>query len=164
MLSPMEQELPPAYAELHCRSNFSFGLGASNPEELVARAHALGYTALAITDECSVSGVVRAHTEAKRLGLKLLPGAEFEVPMPSTGGVAGFRLIVLPHDLSAWGDLCEFITVARRSAPKGQYRVCWMDPAWASLRACEVVLVLPTTINLEAAWAITTRARAIFDL
>ena len=50
----------PGYAELHCRSNFSFGHGASHPEELVGRAHALGYAALAVTDECSLSGVVRA--------------------------------------------------------------------------------------------------------
>ena len=50
----------PAYAELHCRSNFTFGVGASNPEELVARAHALGYAALAISDACSVSGEVVA--------------------------------------------------------------------------------------------------------
>ena len=51
----------PGYAELHCRSNFSFLRGASHPEELVGRAHALGYAALAITDECSLAGVVRAH-------------------------------------------------------------------------------------------------------
>ena len=69
-----------AYAELHCRSNFSFQRGASNPEELVARAHVLGYSALAMTDECSVAGVVRAHIEAKKLGLKLLPGVEFVLP------------------------------------------------------------------------------------
>ncbi len=69
----------PAYAELHCLSSFSFQRGASQPEELVARAAALGYTALAITDECSVAGLVRAHVEAKKHGLKLLPGAEFRV-------------------------------------------------------------------------------------
>ena len=64
----------PAYAELHCLSSFSFQRGASQPEELVARAAALGYTALAITDECSVAGLVRAHVEAGKHGLKLLPG------------------------------------------------------------------------------------------
>ena len=67
----------PAYAELHCLSNFSFLRGASHPEELVAHAHALGYSALAITDECSVAGVVRAHVEARRLGLKLIVGTHF---------------------------------------------------------------------------------------
>ena len=58
----------PAYAELHCLSNFSFLRGASHPEELVERAQALGYAALAITDECSLAGVVRAHLAAKERG------------------------------------------------------------------------------------------------
>ena len=58
----------PGYAELHCRSNFSFLTGASHPEELVERAAALGYAALAITDECSLAGVVRAHVEAREAG------------------------------------------------------------------------------------------------
>ena len=71
--------LLPAYVELHALSNFSFQRGASHPEELAERAHALGYTALAVTDECSVAGVVRAHVAAKALGLKFLPGAEFRV-------------------------------------------------------------------------------------
>jgi len=66
--------------ELHCRSNFSFLTGASHPEELVARAAQLGYAAIAITDECSVAGVVRAHEEAKRQAeggsaIKLLIGS-----------------------------------------------------------------------------------------
>ena len=60
--------LLPAYAELHCLTNFTFLRGASHPEELVERAHALGYCALAITDECSVAGIVRAHMAAKRGG------------------------------------------------------------------------------------------------
>ena len=66
----------PAYAELHCRSNFSFLHGASHPEELVARAHELGYAALAITDECTLAGVVRAHGAARQCGLHLIVGAE----------------------------------------------------------------------------------------
>jgi error-prone DNA polymerase len=174
----------PAYAELHCRSSFTFGVGASNPEELVARAHALGYAALAITDGCSVSGVVRAHIEAKKRGLKLLPGAEFVVPIEATGGTRSsnvvetasahkqrsaapnltFTVVALPHDLAAWGDLCEFITRARRSAPKGQYQVCWSDVSWQKLCACELVLVLPDAIELEAANAIVTRARDLFGI
>ena len=60
------------YAELHCVSNFTFLRGASHPQELVAQAHQLGYRALAITDECSMAGVVRAHEEAKKCGLKLV--------------------------------------------------------------------------------------------
>ena len=55
----------PGYAELHCVTNYTFLRGASDPEELVHRAAELGYAALAITDECSVAGVVRAHGAAK---------------------------------------------------------------------------------------------------
>ena len=57
----MQPSPPPDYAELHCLSSFSFQRSASQPEELVQRAAALGYRALALTDECSVAGVVRAH-------------------------------------------------------------------------------------------------------
>src|SRR5262249_59668333 len=69
----------PHYAELHCLSNFSFLRGASHAEELITQAKELGYTALAITDECSLAGVVRAHTAVKKAGggIKLLIGAEF---------------------------------------------------------------------------------------
>ncbi|MGE0801029.1 MAG: error-prone DNA polymerase [Lautropia sp.] len=67
----------PPYAELHCTTNFSFLRGASQPEELVERAHALRYAALAITDECSLAGVVRAHQQAKACDFKLLIGSEF---------------------------------------------------------------------------------------
>src|ERR1700752_1172736 len=84
---------PPAYAQLHCRSNFSFLTGASHPEELVARAHELGYTALAITDECSLAGVVRAHGQAKRLRLHLIVGAEMRLAPGSADGCSGPRLV-----------------------------------------------------------------------
>src|SRR5258708_18166579 len=66
----------PAYAELHCLSNFSFLRGASHPEELVEHAAALGYSALALTDECSLAGVVRAHVAPKETGLQLIVGTE----------------------------------------------------------------------------------------
>src|SRR3981189_2281398 len=69
----------PDYVELHALSNFSFLRGASHPEELVERAHALGYEALALTDECSFAGAVRAHFAAKQCGLKLIHGTEVTV-------------------------------------------------------------------------------------
>ena len=120
----------------------------------------MGYTALALTDECSVAGVVRAHTEAKKLGLKLLLGAEFAVSQAP--GAAGLTVIVLAHHLAGWGDLCEFITHARRSAPKGQYRVDWTDAPWHLLKGCEVLLVMPPAITIECACAINTGARGLF--
>ncbi len=161
---------PPAYAELHCLSNFSFQRGASQPEELVERADALGYAALAITDECSVAGVVRAHVQAKASGLKLLLGAEFWVPLGmGTGDSAqGFTAVVLAHNLRGWGNLCQFITAARRAAPKGQYELGWhgahFQALWAQLTDCEMLLAFPDVINMEAAYAISTRARGLFGL
>ncbi|MBK7548956.1 MAG: error-prone DNA polymerase [Rhodoferax sp.] len=143
------------YAELHCLTNFSFQRGASHAEELVARAHALGYTALAITDECSVAGVVRAHVAAKKWGLKLLSGAEFAVQ-------EGFKFVALAHDLTGWGNLCEFISAVRGRAAKGTNCVSWHDGDLASLQGCEILLVLPSAIKIEAACAIATRAKALF--
>ena len=102
------------YAELHCISNFTFLRGASHPEELVARAAELGYKALAITDECSLAGVVRAHVAAKKHGLPLIIGAEFLLQ-------EGLRLVLLATDRKSYGQLSELISVARRSAAKGSY-------------------------------------------
>nr|WP_039852644.1 error-prone DNA polymerase [Hylemonella gracilis] len=100
----------PAYAELHCLSNFSFQRGASSAEELVARAHALGYSALAITDECSMAGVVRAHVEAQKLGLSLLIGTELRVNVDDQ---THFTLVLLARSRVGYGQLCELITQAR---------------------------------------------------
>ncbi len=159
----------PAYAELHCLTNFSFQRGASQPGELVERAAKLGYSALAITDECSVSGVVRAHEQAQQSGLKLLLGAEFSVPLTTNAALCGdscFTAVVLVHNLNGWGNLCTFITAARRAAPKGQYTVGWQGPEhqaqWAQLKDCEVLLVLPFAITMEAAYAVTASARGLF--
>ncbi|MBL8302479.1 MAG: PHP domain-containing protein, partial [Ideonella sp.] len=94
----------PGYAELHCRSNFSFLCGASHPEELVQRAARLGYGALAITDECSLAGVVRAHGEAKRVGLHLIIGAEMRLQLPDGGGPHA-RLVLLAQTRRGYGNL-----------------------------------------------------------
>jgi error-prone DNA polymerase len=137
----------PAYAELHALSNFSFQRGASHPEELVERAHALGYSAIAITDECSVAGVVRAHGEAKKLGIHLILGAEFKLQDAPTS----LSLILLAHDLAGWGQLCEFITRCRRSAEKGAYRCVWAEQDWEELDHCEVLCMLPQGFDAQAA-------------
>ena len=162
---------PPAYAELHCLTNFSFQRGASQPSELVERAAKLGYSALAITDECSVAGVVRAHEQARQSGLKLLLGAEFAVPFAASNlasGNSGFTAVVLAHNLNGWGNLCTFITAARRAAPKGHYKVAWHGPEqqaqWAQLQDCELLLVLPFAITMEAAYAVTASAKGLFGI
>src|SRR5512140_2607287 len=108
--------MPAAYAELHCISNFSFLRGASHAGELAERAARLGYSALAITDECSVAGIVRAHVAAKEHGLKLIIGSEFTL-------VDGLKLVLLATSLRGYEQLCELVTLARRAAPKGEYRL-----------------------------------------
>jgi len=105
--------LPP-YAELHCLSNFSFLRGASHPEELVERAHALGYAALALTDECSVAGIVRAHLAAREADLKLVIGSEFTL-------ADSLKLVLYATDRTTYGDLAQLITRGRRNATKGSY-------------------------------------------
>jgi DNA-directed DNA polymerase III PolC len=102
------------YAELHCLSNFTFLRGASHPHELVEQADALGYSALAITDECSVAGAVRAHMAARNRRLKLIVGAEFRL-------ACGLKIVALAGDRHGYGRLCRLITRGRRAAPKGQY-------------------------------------------
>lgn len=106
----------PAYAELHCISNFSFLRGASFPEELVERADELGYRAIAITDECSLSGVVRAHTAAKERAIKLIIGSEFVLQ-------EGCRLILLARNRLGYGELSHLISCARRDSKKGTYYI-----------------------------------------
>src|SRR5665647_2939561 len=103
----------PHYAELWCLSNFSFLRGASKPEELVTRAKELGYSALAMTDECTMAGIVRAHVQAKSVGLKLLIGSQFQVECEKP-----FNLVVLACNLNGYGNLCEFITRLRRATKK----------------------------------------------
>jgi error-prone DNA polymerase len=105
-----------SYAELHCLSNFSFLRGAAHGHELVRRAGELGYSALAITDECSLSGVVRAHEAAKEVGLKLIIGSEFRL-------ADGLHLILLTPDHEAYTQLCQLITKGRRASTKGEYRL-----------------------------------------
>jgi error-prone DNA polymerase len=109
----------PNYAELACTSNFTFLQGASHPQELVARAAELGYSAIAITDECSLAGVVRALEEAQRcaehgLPIQLIPGSSFSLEN-------GSRLVLLPCDHTGYTQICTLITRGRRSAPKGEY-------------------------------------------
>ena len=115
----------PAYAELFCLSNFSFLHGASHAEELVQRASQLGYSGLAITDECSLAGAVRAHVAAKEAKLPLVIGSYFQ--LVNADGTPAFGLILLAQNREGYGNLSELITLARTRAPKGSYRVTPQD-------------------------------------
>ncbi|AIY41135.1 DNA polymerase III alpha subunit [Collimonas arenae] len=153
----------PEYAELQCVSNFSFLRGASHPEELVERAAQLDYRALAITDECSLAGVVRAHVEAKKHTLQLLIGSQFQ--LHDADGSPVFSLIALAQNREGYGNLSELITLARSRAGKGHYLLRPQDldnpdADHAHLRQLPdcLLILLPTqnithdTLARQAAW------------
>jgi error-prone DNA polymerase len=147
-------DLLPAYAELHCLSNFSFLRGASHPEELVERAQHQGYAALALTDECSLAGIVRAHLAAKDAGLTLVVGSEFTA-------TDGLKVVLLATDRASYGDLCQLITRGRRNAVKGSYRVTRDDIAERS--AGLLALWLPSPDLLAADDALHADAAFVRD-
>ncbi len=136
--------MSPSYAELHCLTNFSFLRGASHPEELVERAVRLGYAALAITDECSLAGVVRAHVAAKDAGLPLIVGAELRLD-------DGLRLVLLAADRDGYGNLSDLITRARRRADKGEYR-CTRADLDDGLPGCLALLLPGDEPAADIAW------------
>ena len=157
----------PEYAELYCLTNFSFLHGASHAQELVARAVQLGYHALAITDECSLAGVVRAHAVAKRAGFPLIIGAHFH--LTQADGSPGPSLLALVRDCEGYGNLSELITMARTRAAKGRYLLTPDDFAapsaeFAHLRGlpgCLMILLpgypaRPETLRAHGAWMAAT--------
>ncbi len=133
------------YAELHCISNFTFLRGASRPEELVETAASLGYSAIAITDECSMAGIVRAHTQAKKCQqnskqIKLIIGTELLLEH-------GFKLILLARDHCGYTSLCSLITDARRRAPKGEYVIDRERLEQLESDHCIAMLCIPAIID-----------------
>ena len=102
------------YAELHALSNFSFLRGASQPDELVWQAKALGYRALALTDECSLAGIVRAHVAAKEHDLPLIIGTELNC-------LDNLKVVALATDRASYGAISRLISKARRATRKGSY-------------------------------------------
>ena len=139
------------YAELHCLSNFSFQRSASSAQELFERARKLGYGALAITDECSLAGIVRAYEASKDTGLALIVGTEAKLD-------DGPKLVVLAADHDGYSDICRMITIGRRRSAKGEYQLTRGDAE--QLGAGVRVLWVPgstacadkTVIDDEAKW------------
>jgi error-prone DNA polymerase len=108
------------YVELHALSNFSFLRGASSPQELVAQAKELNYRGLALTDECSLAGAVRAHVAAKQHGLPLILGTELNC-------IDGLKLVALATDRASYGAMSRLISRARRASVKGRYALARAD-------------------------------------
>ena len=115
------------FAELHAVSNFSFLRGASHPEELVRTAAALGYRAIAIADECTLAGIVKAHLAASEAGIQLLVGAEFRFSHVTTSSHTPVHLVLIAPDRRAYGQLATLIARARRRSPKGEYALTLAD-------------------------------------
>ncbi|MGK5024275.1 error-prone DNA polymerase [Janthinobacterium sp. RB2R34] len=159
----------PDYAELFCLTNFSFLHGASHAQELVARAIELGYSALAITDECSLAGVVRAHGVAKRADFPLIIGSHFH--LTHADGSPAWSLLALAKNREGYGNLSELITMARTRAAKGRYLLTPDDfaapsPEFAHLKGLPgcLMILLPaypadaTALRQQAAWMQATFA------
>ncbi|WP_339065137.1 error-prone DNA polymerase [Teredinibacter turnerae] len=124
-----------AYAHLFTFSNFTFLRGASHPAEMVEQAYRLGYDAIALTDECSLAGAVKAHVMAEECGIKLIVGSYFKLSN-------NCELIALAPDRAAYAELSGFITLARRRADKGEY-TAHMDDLRFRLQTC-LIIWLPT--------------------
>ena len=127
----------PEYSELQCASNFSFLRGASHADDLAARAAQLGYSAIAVTDECSLAGVVRAHVEAKKAGIPFIVGSAFA--LTNADGTPALRFTALAMTRDGYGNLSELITLGRMRADKGSYCLAMHDldhpdPAYAHLK------------------------------
>lgn len=134
------------YAELHCLSNFSFQRGASSASELFERAKRQGYDALAITDECSLAGIVRAWQASKDTGLPLIIGSEVQFE-------GGPKLILLVENLTGYQALCQLITRARRRAEKGRYQALREDLSeWPLEGLLAIWLPAHTGVDAEGQW------------
>lgn len=134
------------YAHLHTITNFTFLTGASHPPEYIYRAAELGYSALAITDECSLAGIVKAYNAIKELNeldikLKLIVGSRFQLSN-------GMQLIAIAPTRQAYAELSGFITLARRRAPKGEYEAHFEDLRFR-LQNCLIIWVGQANAKIE---------------
>lgn len=141
---PTDQPPLIGFAELICQSNFSFLKGASHPEELVRQAYFLGYRAIAITDECSMAGVVRAYTEIQKnhLPIKLITGSKFSFD--------GQQFVLICPSKEAYRECCRIITNARRRATKGEYDLSEWDIKSIKHCFCLWLPLLPENISTNS--------------
>ncbi|HUX18118.1 MAG TPA: PHP domain-containing protein, partial [Acidithiobacillus sp.] len=139
----------PEYAELHCLSALSFLRGASAVEDLLDRAQALEYRALAITEECSLGSAARAHSHARSIGFPLILGSEIVL-------ADGPRIVLLVLDGDGYAALSRFITRARGRAEKGRYKARLAD--LQGLAGClAIILPDPQSLRFDTAGAIAVR-------
>lgn len=129
-----------AYAHLNTTTNFTFLTGASHPHEFIQRAQQLGYEALAITDECSLAGIVKAFAAAQALNYKLIVGSRFTLSN-------GLSVIAIAPNRAAYAELSGFITLARRRAQKGSYEAHFEDLRFRLQHCLIIFLADPSQSN-----------------
>ena len=142
------------YAELQVASNFTFLTGASHPEELVQRAAALGYRAMALTDRHSLAGVVRAHVAAKQVGLQLVVGCRLDLVDSE------LTLLVYPTDVASYGCLCRLLTVGNRRGEPGD---CVLTLEDVRIHSQGLLVVVVPQRRSPLSLAMLAQLRAIFD-
>ncbi|MFL0798887.1 MAG: error-prone DNA polymerase [Agarilytica sp.] len=142
------------YSHLYTLTNHSFLKSASHPQEMIQRAHKLNYSAIAITDECSLAGIVKAYQEAKAAGIKLIVGSTFTLSNT-------LKIIVIAPTQSAYAELSGFITLTRRRADKGQYEA-HLDDLRFRLQNCFIIWLAdknlddhPNSVKTEMAAALS---------
>lgn len=129
------------YSELQVTSNFSFLRGASHPEELVETAAALGYKHIAITDRNSFAGIVRAHSVAKQLKMRLIVGCRLDL-------IDGFSLLAYPTNIKAYSQLCNLLTLGNRRTEKGKCELYKKD-VYDYAAGVKFIVIPPTVLNNE---------------
>ncbi len=141
------------YAELAVTTNFSFLRGASHADELVVRAAELGYRAIGVSDFNTFAGIVRMHSAAKEMGMRLVVGVRliFNDHPP---------LLVWPTDRAAYGRLCRLLTLGKRRAPKGECDLSITDFLERSA-GCHAALILPDSTAHELVRQIGTLKEAL---
>ena len=114
------------WVELHCHSAYSFLDGASQPEELAARAAELGYSALALTDHDGLYGSLEFAHAAKFFGVRPITGAEVTL-------AGGSHVTLLVEDGAGYANLCRLLTAAhadtRAPRPDNQMSPLVSEPA-----------------------------------
>lgn len=103
---------PPFDVDLHAHTTASDG--SLSPTELVRQAHALGLSALAVTDHDTVGGLAEAGAAARDVGLELVPGVELSVE--DDGG--RFHLLGYDFDPSHAALLSTLVSIRESRAAR----------------------------------------------
>ena len=117
------------YVELHAKSFYSFGSGASHVHELLAQAAGYRYSALALTD-ANLCGDLDFARQASALGIRPITGGELTL-------TDGSRIVLLARDREGYGNLCRLFTLANaadRRSPR-------LEPSRFSLHAGGLTLL-----------------------